>query len=130
MRLTLAALVALTLLPAVASAQQPSLEGLQRQVDSLRARTAELEFRLNTLVTYLQAEPWKSGASATVTSSPDLGKWRRLKRGMSMDQVRSLLGEPESVAAGSFTFWYYSDHASVSFYQEKLDGWQEPVLSP
>lgn len=51
--------------------------------------------------------------------------WRQLRTGMSMDEVRALLGEPEHVEGGTMTYWRWTN-AEVQFYRGKLDGWSEP----
>lgn len=56
-----------------------------------------------------------------------VANWRSLKKGMNPDEVRSVLGEPEKVrASGSFTHWNYPNRGSITFYEERLDGWAEP----
>ena len=59
----------------------------------------------------------------------DVQNWRRLRRGMTMDEVRALLGEPERVQAlgGVITHWYWDSGADVSFdASDKLESWSEP----
>jgi hypothetical protein len=56
-----------------------------------------------------------------------LANWRSLKKGMGPGDVRSLMGEPQTVrASGSLTIWTYANRGDVTFYREKLDGWDEP----
>ena len=68
-----------------------------------------------------------------VTSAPaGLSSWRRLKKGISRDEVRTCLGEPLKIKGGDFERWYYGQTASpygpatVTFYLGLLDSWVEP----
>lgn len=45
---------------------------------------------------------------------------------MTTDEVRNLLGEPQSVDGGIFTTWKYPNDGTVYFYKEKVDRWREP----
>lgn len=58
--------------------------------------------------------------------SADLSSWRQLKKNMSEEQVRALLGEPAKVDGGTFAFWHYRSGGSVTFYNDRLDSWTEP----
>ena len=55
----------------------------------------------------------------------DFANWRRLRRGMSMKEVRALLGVPERVAGGTLTTWSWLG-AYVTFSSEKRFSWNEP----
>jgi hypothetical protein len=46
---------------------------------------------------------------------------------MSMEDVRSLLGEPEKIDGGSVAFWYYPRSGEVMFVSGKLTSWKEPA---
>ncbi len=58
--------------------------------------------------------------------SSDLSSWRQLKKNMSEEQVRALLGEPTKVDGGTFAFWHYRSGGTVTFYNDRLDSWTEP----
>jgi hypothetical protein len=47
---------------------------------------------------------------------------------MTLDEVKTLLGEPDRVLAQSagMTIWYYPDNGHVSFDSGRIDGWLEP----
>jgi hypothetical protein len=62
-----------------------------------------------------------------LSKSRKLENWRKLKRGMTENQVRSILGEPVRIAGGVLTFWYYRS-GEVIFQLEKLDSWREPFF--
>ena len=74
--------------------------------------------------------PAKTSQSKPTASQPkqsvDLGSWRQLKKNMSEDQVRALIGEPAKVDGGTFAFWHYRSGGTVTFYNDRLDSWTEP----
>ena len=48
---------------------------------------------------------------------------------MTMDEVRTLLGEPEKVEGGFITHWYWDYPTGPQVYfnnSDKLEGWTEP----
>jgi hypothetical protein len=56
----------------------------------------------------------------------DLTGWRQLRKDMSQNDVRSLLGEPKHIQGGPFAIWSYSNSGSVTFYKDVVYSWQEP----
>jgi outer membrane protein assembly factor BamE (lipoprotein component of BamABCDE complex) len=100
--------------------QQETIERLERRVADLEKRVATLEQKLSssqsTNIQY--SEKWKNRSN-----------WRKLQRGMTMEQVESLLGTPLKIDGGYLTYWYYSSqkwHSYVVFESGKLDSWTEP----
>lgn len=76
-----------------------------------------------------------AGAQATRdgVKSPkwrDVSRWRQLKLGMSKEEVRQLLGEPESVTeSGAIKVWYYGTmrQGEVDFDEsDNVSFWSEP----
>lgn len=70
---------------------------------------------------------------------PEVEKWRQLSKGMSREQVRSILGEPRRVEAisGYFEKWGYDRDPMTAYVTfgtsgrfpdtlDKLEGWREP----
>jgi len=61
-----------------------------------------------------------------------LSQWRRIRLGLSQDEVRDILGEPLKIDAQIFERWYYGKYAygdqpaSVKFHQGVVSGWVEP----
>ena len=92
---------------------------LEKEVQELKARLTTLELPVNKAViqkSTVMSDGWKQ-----------LSNWRLLKKGTSYDEVRAILGEPEKVSAsGRFTEWKYSNRSDVTFYEDKLYGWNEP----
>lgn len=120
----LAAFVAASI-PTLAAGQDTSAASLLRRVELLERANTDLERRVGELESLIKSAPTQSEPIPTPTKWQDLANWRRLRRGMSMDQVRALLGEPERVDAGYTTIWRWA-YANVRFVNEKLDGWSEP----
>ncbi len=66
------------------------------------------------------------------SAPPGLSSWRRLRKGISREQVRECLGEPLKINGGDFETWYYGQTVSifgtstVRFYNNVLDSWVEP----
>lgn len=63
--------------------------------------------------------------------APALSSWRKLSKGMSPGQVRSILGEPAKISGGYFEHWYYNKsgnykEGSATFVDSQLDSWHEP----
>jgi hypothetical protein len=87
----------------------------------LLEKVAELESRIE------QLESPSSGVSSV---APSLRSWRQLQRGMSYEQVRTLLGEPMKIDGGYATHWYYSASGilgpRVDFLNDRASGWVEP----
>lgn len=77
-----------------------------------------------------KAPPAKTSQSKPIANqqkqSSDLSSWRQLKKNMSEEQVRALLGEPAKVDGGTFAFWHYRSGGTVTFYNDRLDSWTEP----
>jgi hypothetical protein len=107
---------------------------LEAAIDELRAENRELRGKISQLETLQRgrAEPGPAMRSGT---GPAEGKanWRRLKRGMTADQVESVLGPPTKVEAGSLiTYWSYSTtgilgpHVRFDSRSMTVDGWKEP----
>ena len=77
-----------------------------------------------------KAPPAKTSQSKPTANqqkqSSDLSSWRQLKKNMSEEQVRALLGEPAKVDGGTFAFWHYRSGGTVTFYNDRVDSWTEP----
>jgi outer membrane murein-binding lipoprotein Lpp len=116
--------------PAVANGQEASYDSLAHRIVVLESKTADLEQRVRTLEALIKAAPsqaWRAPGSANWR---DRANWRRLRRGMTEDQVRAILGEPENVlVVSSRTVWSWGETpkgASLYFDDDKLAGWSEP----
>jgi hypothetical protein len=116
-------------IPARAQATRDSilirLEALERMMSALDARVRQLEGQV-------QTSQVSGGAPIQVAPGAwrDRQNWRRLKAGMTMDEVRALLGEPEKVEAGALVHWYWQYPGGPEVYfnsiTQRLMGWTEP----
>lgn len=113
-------------IPAVAAGQDTSTASLLRRVELLERANTDLARRVSELESLIKSAPSQSQPIPSANKWQDLANWRRLRRGMSMDKVRGLLGEPERVDALVDIFWRWPN-AYVRFGRDgKLDGWSEP----
>ena len=115
-------------LPSAAHAQAGSSDSLIRRLTTLEHRVDSLQARIRAL----------EGASvdpSTARLKPGAAKWRvranwrALRQGMTMSEVRALLGEPDHVNAPAMIIWSWGtppDDAGVFFSDNKLAGWSEP----
>lgn len=64
---------------------------------------------------------------SSMPAGKDLSQWRKLKRRMSKDDVKKLLGEPERVSVSRFfESWYYGAGSVTFDGKGKVDFWSEP----
>jgi hypothetical protein len=116
--------------PTVVPGQDTSTASLLRRVEQLEKTNANLERRVRELEAFLSRNPASAAASAPTTlnsnKSRELANWRRLKVGMSMEDVRQILGEPERIDGGGVATWHW-DTGRVTFINEKLTAWFEPM---
>ena len=116
---------------AAAQGPEPTSDSLNRRIAFLERRVADLEQRVRELDSLIKSPSPRARTVAASGNWHELMNWRRLGRGMTMDQVRALLGEPESVKANPiFTTWAWGsfpNDAEVEFDQGgKVTGWSEP----
>lgn len=106
-----------------ANAQEATIEQLNQKIE-------QLENRVSILESIIANSNKKKSKQANVTAvAPKLQSWRKLKKNMTFDDVIDILGEPLRIRSGGSTYWYYSkdiSHSYVSFYQDVVDGWEEP----
>ena len=75
------------------------------------------------------ASPGPGFAGAAVTPGDgwkSLPNWKKLAKDMSIDEVRSILGDPERMNGGTIAYWYYPNGGTATFFIGQLDGWSEP----
>lgn len=124
-RAALFASLAASSVPVVAWAQETAIDSLNRRIDFLERNVAGLEQRLRELEAFIKAEPSRDRQVQAAANWRDLANWRQLSIGMTEDQVRGLLGEPERVQGGYVTHWSWTN-SYVDFISGKLAGWSEP----
>jgi len=102
----------------------PGTSELLRRVDVLDAMVASLQKRVDTLERQVGSQKVATVSSAVPASK---AAWRSLSKGMSMLDVRRILGEPDAVQAGALTTWSYKGGGYVMFnYSDRVSGWSEP----
>jgi hypothetical protein len=126
LRTALLAAFAAASIPAVASGQDTSAASLLRRIELLEHANTDLERRVSELESLIKSKPSKGRSIPASTGWQDLANWRQLRLGMTMDEVRALLGEPERVEGGPITTWRWVD-ANVYFIDGELKGWSEPI---
>lgn len=123
LRAGLFATLAFVSLPAIAAGQGKPDEALLRRIEQLERRVRELETLIKT------EQPRAAAPVASSGNARDLANWRRLRKGMTPDEVRSVLGEPERIDTMTYrSIWHYADYAAVNFdgSSKKVEGWSEP----
>jgi len=107
---------------------------LQAQEDDeiirLREKIVELEKRIRDLEGLLYRYTAQDKLENDVVFGWENKKnWRMLKPGMTLEEVKALLGEPTKKIEGVKTLWYYPNIycGYVSFDENgRLSGWNEP----
>lgn len=101
---------------------------LEKENEDLRSRLLKIESMLTGQVSNSEDTPGKIAPASKKEA------WRKLRHGMSAEEVTALLGDPEKVSAHQqLTFWFYrksdGDYSSpsVTFKKEGMTvyGWEE-----
>jgi hypothetical protein len=98
------------------SAVDSQIQKLEESVKALERRVASLEAQLG-------------GRPSASQVAPDKVNWRKLKSGMTENDVEQLLGSPERVVASAgFVLWSYPSFGGVKFdgRSHTVTGWSEP----
>ena len=89
----------------------------------LQQRVADLEKRVAVLEQMLEELNAKGNWKDPIL-------WQRIKKGMTTDDIRKLLGKPTRAEEQIFTTWYYHPtsklHSFVWFDEGKVLGWEAP----
>ena len=96
------------------------------RITQLEKEVQELKNRLTTIESPVNKPSVNKKSTTSTDGWKSLANWRSLKKGMSYEDIRTILGEPGRIQGGSFTFWFYPDRGSVTFYNDRLDSWTEP----
>lgn len=123
--------LAILVLVFLASSCAPTVQDDSETIRALVQRINELESQLSDF-----NRNDLSNTTNLLASKGDATKienWRKLKIGMTEQQVLNLLGEPENIFKVSTSYiWYYPNFSNVSFWNGfdttvgKVDGWKEP----
>ena len=102
----------------------------ESEISRLRARISDLENRVQQLELLIKRDESANSSLVNENVSPpsrNRANWRRLKVGMTEDEVRRILGEPVRVKNYGYSLdWYYPDGGSVIFRNDRLAQWFEP----
>jgi len=109
--------------PAYAQSLEERLREVERRVEQLEKKQAEQQQNPSGAprkTSRAAAEPWQH-----------IANWRSLKLGMTDNDVRSILGDPDKVEVGSLvTLWYYEypkgGRVRFSSGDHRVQGWTEP----
>ena len=106
------------------------ITAVEVKLDSILAKIGELSAKIDALTTTDGTTEGESTEGETIPKSDPQrlsprDAWRKLQKGMSYDQVRKLLGEPDRISGGGLTVWYYNG-GSVLFLSDRVDSWTEP----
>ncbi|MBN1446124.1 MAG: outer membrane protein assembly factor BamE [Candidatus Omnitrophica bacterium] len=82
-------------------------EEMQEQIDKLAESNGRLAKGLRNL---------ELATQFSATTRPDMDTWKKVKKGMSYDEVLNLLGNPERMEMlGNSDVWYYFGMGSITF---------------
>ena len=107
----------------IASGQSFAQSGADPRIERLEQSIRDLERRVASLESQLAERPSASQVA------PDKVNWRKLKSGMTENDVEQLLGSPERVVASAgFVLWSYPSFGGVKFdgRSHTVTGWSEP----
>ena len=99
------------------------------EIVRLRQKISHLEKRIDDLENLLAVYGEPNNIQAEGPGWQNKKNWRKLKAGMTREQVQSILGEPVKAIHGVRTLWYYPNIycGYVSFDENGvLAGWNEP----
>ncbi len=91
---------------------------LVNEVNELRLRVQKLE----------NFQPNANNQKQVVANEglKSIVNWRKLKTGISYNEVRELLGEPLRIEGGGIATWWYEKNGRVVFNRDTLYSWDEP----
>jgi hypothetical protein len=117
--------------PKQSGAQDDRTKQLEQRVAQLERLVLLLQQRIAELESVVKGRQSQGQPVAARGNWREKSNWRGLRRGMPMNEVKEILGEPEKVETGStliFWHWGYPGGPSVHFDTDtgKLDGWSEP----
>lgn len=98
---------------------------LEKRVTDLENRVDSIEETLSETDTNDASD---NGVQYHENKAQSLRNWRQLKTGMSYDDVRKLLGEPDEINGGNIASWHYPNDGRVMFFLGDVDSWYEPEL--
>lgn len=129
LRAAMLAVLVATSAPRLAEAQEATPNQLRQRIEFLESQVSDLEQRVRDLEAIIKPEPARTRPMPAPANWREITNWRQLRRGMTIDQVRALLGAPERVETnGPLTLWTWGtpNEARLLFFDEGLSSWSEP----
>ena len=105
------------------SAENNEIDALKQKITKLENRIKDLENLLKVYQIPVEQDTDKKYGWLNKKT------WRSLKKGMTEDEVKKILGEPVKAVEGYRTIWYYpSFYSGIVSFDEKgnLIGWNAP----
>lgn len=128
---------------APASADSADVNALRQEIKELRGAVERLDARVQALEQQ-RPEPAESQSGASATGNPPSApavttpglkdRWQSVKRGMTTQEIETLLGRPtRTMKLTPKTIWYYSytdiGNGSVVFTDDSVIDWQSPPFN-
>ena len=111
---------------ALAATSFSSFANDSERINQLENQVQELKQRLQKLESLQQTTNNQQKQAVANDGAKNLVVWRKLRTGMSYNEVRELLGEPLSIDGGGVAIWSYANNGRVFFVRDKLSSWNEP----
>ena len=102
-----------------------SYAGDSERISRLEKEVEELQGKIKSIEKILTQKSTQNSI-ATSEGWKNISNWRSLKNGMSYEEVRAILGEPQRIDGGEVAFWRYPNQGRITFMQDKLYSWVEP----
>ena len=118
--ITIGLLLAVTSISSFASDAQ-RLSALEKEVQEIKLRLSKLESS-----NQIPSDGKSTAATATGEGWKYQKSWRALATGVSPNEVRGLLGEPQQIKGGYLAIWIYPNKGEVTFMGDALYQWREP----
>jgi hypothetical protein len=96
------------------------------RLSSLEREIQEIKIRLSKLEPSAQVSAESKSTSISVEGWKFQKSWRALATGVSPNEVRGLLGEPQQIKGGYLAIWIYPNKGEVTFMGDALYQWREP----
>ncbi|NLD37506.1 MAG: outer membrane protein assembly factor BamE [Desulfatiglans sp.] len=105
-------------------------EASDKDIKNMQQRIIELENRIKDLEQIIRIYHGPKDQEKEIAYGwLNKKNWRNLKKGMTQEEVKKILGEPVKSVDGSRLIWYYPNfYQSYVSFDEKgnLTGWNEP----
>ena len=106
------------------NAQSSSSTDLHNKISELSGRLSQLEKRVDKLESQIRS----GGTQSTKGDSSEKNNWRKLRKGMTKNEVTAILGEPRNITVYRYSeVWRYQGMSKVEFDNNgRVTSWSEP----